>query len=269
MYGFNKGRTETMIDIIDIQLVIRIAKDAGDAILEVYNKDFEVEHKADNSPLTEADQKSNDIIIEGLKSAYPDIPLISEESKEIPYDERKGWEYFWLIDPLDGTKEFVKKNGEFTVNIALIQGNHPVLGVVYVPVQEVTYYGSEGNGSYKIEANGETSQIQNTYHYSDKQRISIVASRSHLSDAVIEFVEQQKELGKQVELLSAGSSLKLCLVAEGKADVYPRLGPTMEWDTAAAHAVVNEAGRNVLQYESNLPLIYNKENLLNPWFIVE
>ena len=259
-----------MINNIDIKLIIGIARNAGDAILGIYQQDFEVITKADNSPLTLADSQSNDIILEGLKKHYPDIPFISEETKADSYEERKNWPYFWLIDPLDGTKEFIKKNGEFTVNIALMHENKPVLGVVHVPAQNTTYYGVKGEGSFKIDEQGNTISLNGGHtHYSDKKHVVVIASRSHLSDAVKEFVEELKSTGKEVEFLSAGSSLKLCLVAENKADVYPRFGPTMEWDTGAAHAVAEMAGRSVLRADERTPLEYNKENLLNPWFIVE
>jgi len=258
-----------MINSININDIITIAREAGEAILKVYEKDFEVETKADNSPLTEADKNANDVIVKGLQEKYPDIPIISEETKTVDYSQRKDWKAFWLVDPLDGTKEFIKKNGEFTVNIALMENGEPVLGVVYVPVQNTTYYGIKGEGAFKIDANGKTEIGNGTKHYSEKDSILVVASRSHLSEAVEEFVAKLKNEGKAVEFLSAGSSLKLCLVAEGKADVYPRFGPTMEWDTGAAHAVAAAAGRSVLNAESRQPLQYNKENLLNPWFIVE
>jgi len=252
---------------INIDTLLTIARTAGDAVMEIYARDFEVEIKGDNSPLTEADKKSNTVILEGLKSHYPDIPFISEESKQTPYSVRSEWKCFWLIDPIDGTKEFIKKNGEFTVNIALIEDGVPVIGIVFVPAQHKMYYGVKGLGSYKEEG-GHSTQISNHIHYHDKQKVVVVASRSHLSDETLDFVNDLKEKGKEVEYLSSGSSLKFCLVAEGAADVYPRFGPTMEWDTAAAHAVALYAGKNVIDYETQQPLTYNKENLLNPYFIV-
>ncbi len=258
-----------MVENIDIQQIIDIAQRAGTRIMEIYARDFEVEYKDDKSPLTEADKASNEVILDGLKAAYPQIPFISEETRATEFVERKDWSCFWLIDPIDGTKEFIKKNGEFTVNIALVENGNPVLGVVYVPARNTTYYAISGLGSFKIEENGSKHQLGNETHYSEKQAIIVIASRSHLSDEVKQFVEDLKAKGKEVEFLSAGSSLKLCLVAEGKADVYPRFGPTMEWDTGAAHAVAEIAGRKVLNAETMKPLQYNKENLLNPWFIVE
>lgn len=254
---------------VEIKTIIDIAREAGDAILEIYNQDFEVFEKQDASPLTEADKAANAIIIEGLLKCYPRIPYISEEVKQESYAKRKDWEYCWLIDPLDGTKEFIKKNGEFTVNIALIKNGKPVLGVVHVPVQGKTYFAEEGKGAFLIENNNAPQQIENRKHYSELKDIVVVASRSHLSQEVVDFVDDLKAKGKNVEFLSSGSSLKFCLVAEGKAHVYPRLAPTMEWDTGAAHAVCLEAGKNVYVYPTKQALTYNREDLLNPWFIVE
>ncbi len=254
---------------IDVDQLISIAQKAGDAIMEIYARDFEVEIKEDKSPLTEADKKSNAVILEGLKNLYPNIPFISEETKQTRYEERKHWKRFWLIDPIDGTKEFIKKNGEFTVNIALIEEGIPVVGIVHVPAQSKTYYGVKGIGSFKSETGNTKYEIRNEIHFSSKEKIFVVGSRSHLSPETLQFVEDLKAQGKEVEFRSSGSSLKLCLVAESEADVYPRFGPTMEWDTAAAHAVALYAGKNVINYETKQPLVYNKENLLNPWFIVE
>ena len=254
---------------VEIKKIINIAREAGDAILAIYEKDFEVYTKNDESPLTEADQAANAIILDQLLASYPDIPYISEEVKQQSYEERKDWEYCWLIDPLDGTKEFIKKNGEFTVNIALIHRGVPVLGVVHVPVQNKTYYASKGDGAFVIENNNVPQLIENRSHYNDLEQIVVVASRSHLSQEVVDFVDNLKAKGKEVEFLSSGSSLKFCLVAEGKAHVYPRLAPTMEWDTAAAHAICLEAGKDVLVYDTRQAMQYNRKDLLNPWFIVE
>ena len=195
--------------------------------------------------------------------------MISEENREIPYEERRGWDRFWLVDPLDGTKEFIKKNGEFTVNIALVEKGVPVLGVVYRPVTGTMYLGAEGVGAWRMEGEGAPEVITGGPHYAEKEAVKVVASRSHLTPEVEAFVEDLRGEGKRVEFLSAGSSLKLCLVAEGAADVYPRFGPTMEWDTGAAHAVATAAGKQVLNAETREPLAYNKEHLLNPFFIVE
>lgn len=253
---------------IDREVLIRIALQAGEEILDVYGQDFEVETKEDDSPLTEADRRANAVIIRELQEAYPKIPFISEETRATPYEERKDWERFWLIDPLDGTKEFVKRNGEFTVNIALVQGSRPVAGVVYQPVSGVVYHAVEGAGSFRREGSGDR-RLEGQPHYSELSQVTVVASRSHLTKEVEAFVEELRAEGREVEFLSSGSSLKLCLVAEGAASVYPRFGPTMEWDTGAAHAVAAEAGKRVLNHETGEPLVYNKENLLNPWFIVE
>ncbi|MEZ5009178.1 MAG: 3'(2'),5'-bisphosphate nucleotidase CysQ [Chitinophagales bacterium] len=255
---------------IDIQEVIQIAIAAGKATLEIYDQDFEVIQKADDSPLTMADQKSNTVIINGLKqlSVGNLLPIISEETKLLPYSERKDWEFFWLIDPLDGTKEFIKKNGEFTINIALVENNTPVLGVIYVPVKDITYYAIEGKGAFMIEGNNEPVQLK-LRDIKDKENLLIVASRSHNSPEVEAYVAEKKKEFKSVDYVAAGSSLKFCLLAEGKADVYPRLAPTMEWDTGAGHIIAKEAGAQVLVYGENYELQYNKENLLNPHFIVK
>lgn len=258
-----------MLESIEVDDIKEIAKRAGEEILSVYGSEFSVDVKEDKSPLTEADQRSNDVIIAALEKLYPGIPVISEETKTVDYSERKSWELFWLIDPLDGTKEFVKRNGEFTVNIALIKNGKPVLGVVYQPIGEHLYWSKEGEGAWKSTANDEATRLSGGEHYLKKEEIHVVASRSHLTDDVKEFVSNLEDSGKTVHFLSAGSSLKLCLVAEGKADVYPRLGPTMEWDTGAAHAIALESGRQVNQHGSDEPLRYNKENLLNPFFVVE
>ncbi len=254
---------------IDIEEVKRIACAAGAAVLEVYGTEFSVETKDDESPLTEADRRSNVVILEGLARLDPAIPVISEEARTLPYEERCGWERFWLVDPLDGTKEFVKRNGEFTVNIALVRGGTPVLGVVYQPVGGHLHWAVEGGGAWKSSEGGTPRRLGGGAHYSTKDEVVVVASRSHLTDEVRGFVAGLESQGKRVEFLSAGSSLKLCLVAEGAADVYPRLGPTMEWDTAAAHAVAIEAGRRVVEYGTGEPLRYNKADLLNPHFLVE
>lgn len=255
---------------IDILQLIQIALEAGREIMTVYARDFNVEVKDDKSPLTEADKKSNDVIIRALQQAYPAIPFISEEVKQTLYADRKDWNRLWLIDPLDGTKEFVKKNGEFTVNIALIENGEPVVGVVYAPAFGNGYIGVKGQGSFAFNAEGKDLQpIKAGEYYSGLNTVNVVGSRSHLSDETLQFVEDLKAQGKEVNFVSSGSSLKLCLIAEGKADVYPRFGPTMEWDTAAADAVVRYAGKQVLRWPEKSSLVYNKEDLLNPWFIVE
>ena len=252
-----------------IEAIQEIARLAGAEILDVYGTDFDVESKDDDSPLTEADRRANDVIVAELQRRFPKIPVISEETKATEYSERKDWKRFWLVDPLDGTKEFVKRNGEFTVNIGLIEDGAPVLGVVYQPVGDRLYWGSRDEGAWRSVEGGEPSPLAGGQHYSEKAEVTVVASRSHRGEAVDQFVADLESAGKRVRFLSAGSSLKLCLVAEGSADVYPRLGPTMEWDTGAAHAIALAAGRRVLQYESREALRYNKENLLNPYFVVE
>jgi 3'(2'), 5'-bisphosphate nucleotidase len=253
-----------------VNRLLEIAQTAADEIIGVYESaDFGVETKADSSPLTEADRRSNAAIVSKLRREFPEIPILSEETSAVSYEVRKHWDTFWLIDPLDGTKEFIKRNGEFTVNMALIRSETPVFGIVGRPVGGEIYYGGKEFGSYRRSCDGSVTRLHNPHHYTDLAEVLVVGSRSHLTDEVMEFVEELRRSGKKVDFLTAGSSLKLCLVAEGKAAVYPRLGPTMEWDTAAAHAVVLGAGRSVLNYETRLPLRYNKENLLNPWFIVE
>ena len=243
--------------------IVHIAKQAGDAIMVVYNSDdFNVELKNDDSPLTKADIAANDIIVAALAELTPDIPILSEESAKAPYETRKEWTKFWLVDPLDGTKEFIKRNGEFTVNIALIENGKPILGVVYAPVLKHTYSGAEGIGAFKQEENNPAQEIKVADHRN--QKLKVVASSSHAGPDLQAFLDS---LG-DYDVISMGSSLKLCLVAEGKAHLYPRLGPTMEWDTGAAHAVVNAAGGQVTDLDKE-PLQYNKENLLNPYFIVK
>ena len=257
----------TMPEKIDIDQILTIAEKAGKATLEIYDQEFSVEEKDDHSPLTEADKKSNEIILDGLIRQYPDIPYISEETKQTPYEDRREWNHFWLIDPLDGTKEFIKKNGEFTINIALIENQIPVLGVIYVPVKDVFYYAQKGKGSCKIEK-GASAQTICAMTETNKEKLVVVGSRSHGGDTLNEYLKKKREEYGEVELISSGSSLKFCLVAEGKADIYPRTGPTYEWDTAAGHAIVLESGKAVYDFESGQPLLYNKENLLNGWFIV-
>lgn len=243
-----------------IKKVIEIAVEAGEKILEIYEgSDFEVEYKNDDSPLTIADKRAHEIIEQGLQ-AISDYPILSEEGAKIEYGERKAWEHFWMVDPLDGTKEFVKRNGEFTVNIALIYQGRPILGVVFAPVLGEVYYAQKDKGAYLLK--------EDTHHklpMMKSEGYRVVASKSHLNEETKSFIET---LGKErVELTSIGSSLKFCLVAKGEADIYPRVAPTMEWDTAAADIVVVEAGGSVVEFYSRETLQYNKENLLNPYFI--
>ena len=252
-----------MLDDINLKEIVGIAKEAGDAIMEIYEKDFAIEYKDDKSPLTEADLKSNEIICNALTRLYPDIPILSEENKAAPYADRKDWDFFWLIDPIDGTKEFIKKNGEFTVNIALIYKNTPVMGVVYAPVLQDMYSAKKDEGAFKNEE-----RLPLMTNTEPEKHLNVVASKSHLSEETQEFIDRLALDTLKLDLVSKGSSLKLCMVAEGSADIYPRLAPTMEWDTGAAHAVVLESGKQVVQFENSEPVVYNKEDLLNPWFIV-
>lgn len=246
------------------QDIIALAKSAGAAIMEIYQRDFAISEKSDESPLTEADLASHHCIVDGLKTLTPEIPVLSEESGGSEHQDRIAWQKYWLIDPLDGTKEFIKKNGEFTVNIALIDQGKAVFGVVYAPALGVTYWG-DADGAFK-ESNGQVTPIQVSEIPAEGAVWRVVGSRSHQSDEFKAFVKGLPE----TEVVSMGSSLKLCLVAEGAADIYPRLGLTSEWDTAAAHAVVSAAGGQVLQYPELTPLLYNTrpETLLNPFFIV-
>jgi 3'(2'), 5'-bisphosphate nucleotidase len=251
------------------------AINAGSAIMEIYADDFDVELKSDNSPLTIADKNANTVINAFLTTT--DLPIISEENKQIAFEDRKDWTICWMVDPLDGTKEFVKRNGEFTVNIALIQNNKPVLGVIYVPVSKTLYYGivSEQK-AYKTTLQEHVFSevlIGNALDeiYPEKEistTVKVVGSRSHKSAETEAFIQQLEQQGKKVEIVSKGSSLKFCLVAEGAANIYPRFAPTMEWDTAAGHAICNAVGLKVMQAATTKELQYNKENLLNPYFTV-
>jgi len=244
--------------------VVQIARDAGAAIIEIYKKasDIDIQSKADDSPLTIADTTANKIICDGLVTLPVSFPIISEENKQVEYAERKDYEYCWMVDPLDGTKEFIKRNGEFTVNIALLHQNRPVLGVVYVPVKNEMYWAAKGNGANF--SDGKTEKQLNAPAFSVKDKgLTLVCSRSHLNEATQHFVNDFDS----PNLLPCGSSLKFMALAFGRAHVYPRLAPTMEWDTAAAQIVLEEAGGSVVHAETNHPLEYNKENLLNPHFI--
>ncbi|OGQ07580.1 MAG: 3'(2'),5'-bisphosphate nucleotidase [Deltaproteobacteria bacterium RBG_19FT_COMBO_58_16] len=242
--------------------ITALAHEAGKAILDVYSgEDFGTTYKEEGSPLTLADKAANDIIVSTLKKLTPDIPVLSEESKAAPYGERRSWGRLWIVDPLDGTKEFIKRNGEFTVNIALVEGGVPVLGVVYAPALKVTYYGVKGLGAFRRK-DGILNRIF-VSSYSTGGPLRVVASRSHRGAELDKFLEKVGDY----EILSMGSSLKFCLVAEGSAHIYPRLGPTMEWDTAAAQCVVEAAGGQVTSLDGE-PLRYNREELLNPFFMV-
>lgn len=246
-----------MLKNIDINEIKNIALKAGKAIMQVYERDFAIYEKEDKSPLSEADLLSNKVICEAL--AKFNLPILSEENSIISFEERKNWEYFFLVDPLDGTKEFIKRNGEFTVNIALIHKQSPVLGVVYAPALNLMYSAKKGEGAFKNDELLPLALNKDTY--------KIVASKSHMSDETKDFIDKL-EVDKKKELISMGSSLKLCLVASDEADIYPRLAPTMEWDTAAADAIVRETKKMSYDFYSKKPLLYNKENLKNPYFVV-
>lgn len=245
--------------------ICSIAIDAGNGILEIYNSDmdFGVEAKSDDSPLTIADKKANDIIVAGLESLNDQFPIISEENKLLDYEDRKDFETFWLVDPLDGTKEFIKRNGEFTVNIALINNGIPVLGVVYTPVSSELFYASKEGGAFKKLPEIAPEKITANQFMMSDSKLRVICSRSHLNDETQAFVDGLNE----PELVSKGSSLKFLMLSEGKAELYPRLAPTMEWDTGAAHIILEEAGGAVINNETGKPLSYNKESLLNPFFI--
>ena len=258
----------------NLSLAIQAALDAGKEILKIYDTNFNVEIKGDNSPLTLADKNANEVINHYLKAT--NIPIISEENRQLDYSERKDWKRCWIVDPLDGTKEFIKRNGEFTVNIALVENGNPILGVIYVPVSKELYFTSEdGNSSKKITLNSEAVSVKeifaNAYKISPSEvipPIKIVGSRSHLNEDTENFIASiEKE--HSVEIVSKGSSLKFCLVAEGLAHIYPRFAPTMEWDTAAGHAICKAVGVSVIDQTTGNAMQYNKPNLLNNHFLVK
>jgi 3'(2'), 5'-bisphosphate nucleotidase len=251
------GKTESLIDDI-----IAISRRAGAAINRIYRQDFEVVQKEDASPLTQADLASHCLIRDALLALTPDIPFLSEESVALDYASRAHWREYWLVDPLDGTKEFIKRNGEFTVNIALVRDHEPVMGVVHVPVSGVTYWGITGSGAMRVDRNGHAQAI--SVRRPCPEPVVVVGSRSHANPRL----EQHLAALGSYELVSMGSSLKFCLVAEGKADFYPRLGPTSEWDTAAAHAVVIAAGGKVVTLDGQALRYNSKASLLNPEFLV-
>jgi 3'(2'), 5'-bisphosphate nucleotidase len=258
-----------------LYLAIKASLQAGAAIMEVYtSSDFEITVKSDRSPLTLADRNAH-LDIEKILSKT-ELPIISEEGSKIDYSVRKNWEYFWMVDPLDGTKEFIKKNGEFTVNIALINKNRPVLGVIYVPVTNKIYFAAEGTGAYSIEhlnindidktPEELISSAKKLEHKSLNNTLTVIASRSHMNIKTSMYIHRMKKHYKDVSIISKGSSLKLCLIAESIANVYPRHSPTMEWDTAAGHAIINCSGGRITVRDDKHTLEYNKENLLNPGF---
>ena len=248
-----------------VERIIKISLLAGEEIMKVYEgtADWEVESKSDDSPLTRADRNANEIIVQHLEQLEEGYPIISEENKLQAYEERRGFERFWLVDPLDGTKEFIKRNGEFTVNIALVEEGRPILGVVYVPVSQDIYYAEKGTGAKHRSADGIDTTLQaSTYRLTDNG-LRVVCSRSHINEATQSYINDLS----QPETVSKGSSLKFMLLASGQAEVYPRMGPTMEWDTGAAQIILEEAGGQVLHHETQEPLTYNKEDLLNPYFL--
>lgn len=263
-----------------IETAISASLAAGSEIIDVYQQPIAVEIKDDKSPLTLADKKSHAQIAAALQKTG--LPVLSEEGKQMEYSQRSGWEIFWLVDPLDGTKEFIKRNGEFTVNIALIKNNYPIAGVIYVPVLNELYFAAEGLGSYKCENTKQHEGLFSKDSFLEElknvsvrlndvirpQQYTVVASRSHMTPATEELISGLKQQHGDINLVSKGSSLKLCLVAEGKAHIYPRLAPTMEWDTAAGQAIAEFAGCTVINWNDKSRMRYNKENLLNPWFVV-
>ena len=259
----NKNKSITIPEItLLITKTCQIAQNAGDRILEIYNSDFSINYKDDKSPLTAADMVSHKTICAMLEELTPDIPILSEESATIPFEKRKQWQIYWLIDPLDGTREFVKKNGEFTVNIALINGHKPIMGIIYIPVNGVLYFASHNNGAFKQYPDKSPEKI--ITRKTNPEHLAVAGSRSHGSEKQYRFI---KGLG-DIEVIAIGSSLKFCLVAEGKVDIYPRFGPTSEWDTAAAQCIVEEAGGIVTDLDFT-PLSYNtKSSLINPDFLV-
>ncbi len=259
----------------NLKTAIQASIEGGKEILKIYKNDFAVEYKDDNSPLTIADQNANTVINSYLLETK--IPIISEENKQIDFNIRKNWSRCWIVDPLDGTKEFVKRNGEFTVNIALIENGKPLLGVIFVPDQSILYFGDVLNKkSFKASVDMDQINIEKILKEAveinskpnDPKKKVIVGSRSHMNDETLSFVESVKNDGVNVDIVSKGSSLKFCLVAEGEADIYPRFAPTMEWDTAAGQAICEAVGLNVISQQTKESLLYNKENLLNPGFLV-
>lgn len=245
--------------------IMPIIREASAAILEVYHDEqlFNTEYKYDRSPLTEADKRSNQIICNALNKIYPDIPVISEENQQAAHEVRSTYEKFFLVDPLDGTKEFIKRNGEFTINIAYLEGQHPVAGFVHVPVTQETYYAERMNGAWMIDGDEHVSRMQSAIFNLNDEGLKVVASRSHRDAHTTEIIGRLN----QPQIISIGSALKFMKLATGEAHFYPRLAPTMEWDTAAAQCVLEESGGSVIRYDTLLPVTYNKENLLSPYFI--
>ena len=235
--------------------------------MQVYAREFRVRQKADSSPVTEADSAAHQIIMDRLQLEHPGTPVLSEESAELaPYEARRTWNRYWLVDPLDGTREFIKRNGQFTVNLAYIEYGRPVAGVVYAPARDWMYWGSLSGGAFKASADGEGVPIA-CGPMPEEGRLRVVGSNSHLSPETRAYIATLRSRYGTISFVAMGSSLKICLVAEGRADLYPRLGPTMEWDTAAAHAILNAAGGKLLEYGAEQEVRYNKRNLRNNWFL--
>lgn len=258
-------KTKLLLGAIDA------AFSAGDAIMKIYSTAFTVELKDDQSPLTAADKAAHAIIQSSL--AKYNFPILSEEGKSVSYEERKNWKQYWCVDPLDGTKEFVKRNGEFTVNIAFMENNSPAIGVIYQPVTGDLFAGCNNQVYFCRKENQTTLNENNLSEFilgsSDptNNKIVVVASRSHLSSETVDYIEQLKETGREIEIINKGSALKFCLLVLGKANVYPRFAPTMEWDTAAGHAILKAFGKNIFSYPSEVEMVYNKQSLVNEWFV--
>jgi len=264
-----------------IDTCLKAAFQAGAAVLKIYNEeDFDIEMKGDNSPLTRADIASHGKISEVLRHEFPDMPIMSEEGKDIPYETRAGWEEYFCVDPLDGTKEFIKRNGEFTINIAYMKNRNPAIGIIYVPVKDILYFGGKEYGSFRID------EFSVNYRYNNRvvflkssarklpltknlNPFTVIASRSHMNESTQSFINSIKEKHGNIKILTSGSAIKLCLIAEGSAHIYPRFAPTMEWDTSAGHAIIEGAGGEVVSYKTDNVLDYNKRELTNPWFIAK
>jgi 3'(2'), 5'-bisphosphate nucleotidase len=258
-----------------LKTAIEAALEAGKAIIEIYNSgEFEVEIKGDISPLTKADKASHNVIMSFLKKTK--IPVLSEEGKEIPYEKRKHWKKLWIVDPIDGTKEFIKRNGEFTVNIALVENQKTQIGVIFVPASGELYFSTTQIGAYKTIVDPKNINFRTLISNGNKlpfrredKTFTIVASRSHMSPETETYVKEMRDIHGEVNLISKGSSLKLCMVADGSADCYPRFAPTMEWDTAAGQAICEHAGFQVIDWSTRENMLYNREKLLNHWFLVK
>lgn len=263
--------TDQLIETLDIDALLMLAREAGRIIMTVYQSDdWHLEAKADQSPVTRADKEANTYIVSGLEKLAPGIPILAEESASVPYEARKDWPVFWLVDPLDGTKEFINRRDEFTVNIALVLHGVPIFGLVYAPALERLYWAQKGQGAFYLEKEGAESLRLPVYKggaFPEQGRLRIIGSRSHRSEALENYLAALENRYDEVAYIPSGSALKFCLLAEGLADMYPRLGPTQEWDTAAGHAILLETGRNIYQWDTDKPLAYNKPNLANPWFI--